>query len=417
MKLKRLLIMLLAILMIAASAQAGTWYVYTQNGKSLNLRSPENNAVIGNIPYGTKLETNDMLSTETAAYVTWGGKSGFVKWQFLVKDPPSQKNSKTSATVTAAPKASTQAAEQLRPTAGDGEITVQTFGAYVEYSSKSTGKYSAISFNSPVKVKVTADLPKGKSIDYWVIDGVRYDFKSKIPTSFTLDNITDSVIVEAVAKGQRSQTLLSEADIRAMRTGATLIVDTKHAKLCHIRTDDKGAGGWITSFDFTDDYTNRATKQWEEGGQVTVRVKATVPKGKKISYWKFNDLKIDFDKNVTEMIVRTLNVSKTYEPIFGKTTQKTTTERKEMCHIITRSCTFTGGGYTNATVGDVPSGTKVKFTSDVANPSGWYVNGTQLMRIQLMPVPGKKNIKIKVPVQTHTIQRTITKDTSVYSTY
>ncbi len=325
MRLKRLLTLLAALLLIAVSAQADTWYVYTPNGKTLNLRSPETNAVIGNIPYGTKLETDNMRSTETAAYVTWGGQSGYVKWSFLVPNPPPARGGSKP---TPAP-ASKQAQKpmrsiiQLLPADGEGDITVQTFGAYVEYNKNSTGKYSAISFDVPVKVKITADPPKGKSIDYWVIDGMRYDFKPRVPTVITLDNVTDSVIVEAVPKGQISYTLLTDAAIQSMRTGETLIVDTIHAKFCHIRADDKGAGGWIKEFDFTENFTNRATKRMETGGRVTVRVKAIIPSGKKISYWKFNDMKVKFNKNITEFIVRNLNVSKTYQPVFE--TVKTTT--------------------------------------------------------------------------------------------
>ena len=92
MKLSRLLALLLVFVLLAAGAQASTWYVYTSNGKTLNLRSPVNNAVIGNIPYGTQLEVDDLLSNQTAAYVNWAGKAGFVKWNFLVKDPPPSAN-------------------------------------------------------------------------------------------------------------------------------------------------------------------------------------------------------------------------------------------------------------------------------------------------------------------------------------
>ena len=414
MKPNRLIPLLLALMLIVLSAQAETYYVYTANGKSLNMRSAENNAVIGNIPNGTMLETDDLRSNETAAYVTWGGKSGFVKWQFLRKEPPASKGSVQTASP-AVQKPETVRMDNMLPTNGEGDVTIQAYGAYIEYTSKNSGKYSAVSFDKPVKVKVTADLPKGKTIDYWVIDGVRYDFKSKIPNSFTLDNVTDSMIVEAVAKGQSSQTILSASTIQEIRTGETLIVNTIHAKLCHVRDDLKGAGGWITSFDFTNDYSNRATKQWEDGGQVTVRVKATIPKGKKISYWKFNDVKIDFDKNVTEMIVHTLNVSKTYEPVFGKTTTKKqgdppTREDPAMYTVTCVNCVFSGGGYNNATSGTVPAGTRVTVTAKVTEVSHWRINGSVLTKAVNKIVDGKKQ-PVKVDVNSSTISRDINKNT------
>ncbi len=416
MKLTRVMALLLMFILLTVNAQAATWYVYTPNGKTLNLRSPANNAVIGNIPYGTKLESDDMLSTETAAYVSWGGKAGFVKWNFLVKDPPPSANGTKPAPmpkVTATPKP-----EKLLPTDGDGLTTIQALGAYLEYNSnKSKGKFSAISYDKPVKLKVTADVPKGRTIDYWVIDGVRYDFKSKVPTSFTIDNAADNMIVEAVLRNKVSQTELTEEGIQQTRTGETLLVKTIHAKLAHVRDDLKGAGGWITSFDFTDDYTNRATKKREDGGQVTVRVKASIPKGKKISYWKFDDVKIDFDKYVTEMIVYNLNVSKTYEPVFGKA-KTTTTERDEppaenpqYYQVDCVDCTFSGGGYTNAHSGQVKAGTKITVTTHFSEVSHWRINGVELKRT--IKVLGGKRPGIKVTNTSKTITRTINKDTKI----
>ena len=314
MLLKRLMPLLLALslILIFAPASAGTYYVYTANGKTLNLRSPADNSVIGHIPYGTKLETDDNLSTETAAYVTYKGVSGYVKWEFLVKDPPKPRNSGAS-----------QTASQPVPPAqtGEGAITVQVIGGTVGYASGG-GSYSEISYDIPQKLTVTAS----KKPAYWVINGVRYDFEPHIPSSFTLDNCWESMTIEAVMKKQASATLLSPQDIQNARTGDRLIVQTIHAKLCHLNAKDYGAGGWITDFDFTDDYMNRATKKQELGGQVTIRVKATIPNGKKISYWLFDEAKIDFNTNVTQFIVRTLNTSKTYEPVFGGSNPSPTRE-------------------------------------------------------------------------------------------
>lgn len=82
---KRLTAYFLALILLAAAlpARAETWYVYTKNGKTLNLRDEYTNEVIGNIPYGTALEPDSGKSTEKAAYVTYKGVSGFVKWSFL----------------------------------------------------------------------------------------------------------------------------------------------------------------------------------------------------------------------------------------------------------------------------------------------------------------------------------------------
>ena len=311
---KKILCLMLALVLTLAGcilpAQADTYYVYTANGGSLNLRSEIDNSVIARIPFGTRLETDDNRSTETAAYVTYGSKSGFVKWEFLVSEMPGSQSNYQPAPNTGNSQIATL------PTAGDGEITVQAIGASVQYSQGGAGyggRYSAISYDTPVELLITAD----RTPDYWVIDGVRYDFEPTVPKSFTLQNAWDTVIVEAVPKGAASRTLMSPDDIQAFRTGDQLIVQAIHAKLCHVNRNNYGAGGWLDWFDFTGDYINRATNQWEQGGQVTTRIRATIPKGKKISYWKFDDMYIDFNTNVTQFLVRTLNVSKVYEPVFN----------------------------------------------------------------------------------------------------
>ena len=87
------------VICLASASLAETYYVYTENGKTLNLRSATDNRVIANIPYGTALEPDDELSTESAAYVTYKDESGYVKWKYLVKEKPAprKKNSATPA--------------------------------------------------------------------------------------------------------------------------------------------------------------------------------------------------------------------------------------------------------------------------------------------------------------------------------
>ncbi|MBQ4435639.1 MAG: hypothetical protein II879_06030, partial [Clostridia bacterium] len=71
----------LVVTLLPLQAMSETWYVYTANGKTLNLRDPYTNRVIGHIPYGTALEPDSNLSTQTAAYVTYNGVTGFAQWR------------------------------------------------------------------------------------------------------------------------------------------------------------------------------------------------------------------------------------------------------------------------------------------------------------------------------------------------
>ena len=317
---KKLALAVLVLLLgcMLSAALADTYYVNTPNGGTLNLRSAQDNSVIARIPNGTRLETDDNLSTELSAWVTYNGKSGFARWQFLSKSAPSGKSggkgAKAQATQPPAP--AQQTAYSYDTGAGQGDITITMYGGAVQYSQggKAYGdRYSSISYDSPQEVVLTADATP----DYWVINGTRYDFEPAVPKSIVLYNVWDSLTVEAVFRGNISFTQLSPDDIQAFRTGDQLIVQAVHSKLCHITASGYGAGGWLDWFDFTDDYINRATNQWEQGGQVTARIRATIPKGKKISYWRFDNMYLDFSTDVTQFVVRTLDQSMEYEPIFA----------------------------------------------------------------------------------------------------
>ncbi len=294
-------------------------------------------------------------------------------------------------------------------TTGEGKITVRAVGASIAWQEDGKNRFSAVSYDTPVSLQVTADLPKGKALSYWVIDGVRYDFKPKAPTQLTLENVTANMTVEAVAKGKNSQTLLTAQDIQAQRTGDELTVKTVHAKLCHVRSDLKGAGGWMTAFDFTRDYVNRATKRAESGGQVTVRVKATIPSGKKISCWKFDGVTVTFDTNVTEMVVRALNVSRTYEPVFVKLKQsakKESSTTASKLKISCAGCRFSGGGHQNVSSGSVEPGTTIRLNSSSGSVM-WKINGHLLTKKSTVTAADGSSVTVETPIVTASITRTL----------
>ena len=295
---------------------------------------------------------------------------------------------------------------------------VTAVGASVQYatgSGRATGeKYASVPVNGDTNVYITADVPRGKKLAYWVINGVRYDF-NRVPKKFSIRHVTEALTIEAVYTS--STTLLSPEKIQEGRTGAQLWVRTIHAKLCHITARDKGAGGWMKEFNFTDDYKNLATGQRELGGQVTARVQAVIPKNKKISYWKFNNMEIDFDTNVTEFIVRTLNVSMVYEPIFASVKQKEKTPdpvpdpdpQPVYYNVTCTNCSFSGGGYSKARSGKVLAGTRITVQSDFSYVEEWTVNGSTVY-IRRTPKKGVPSIE---PNQRSSISVTVNNDKNI----
>lgn len=421
-----LLALVLAVSLLPIGAMAETWYVYTANGKTLNLRDEYTNKVIGHIPYGTALTPDMNKSTELAAYVTYKGVSGFAKWEFLQKTPPKPKKSSNKTTAaTPAPVQQTGAAHpqgnvpyQASAPVSQGSFEISAVGAYIQYAdnkNKGAGdKWSAVSVSPENNIVITADVPKGRKIDYWVINGVRYDFNLTVKT-LRLTKADRDFTFEVVYTKAMSQTLLSPETIQENRTGETLEIKTVHAQLCHVKNAGTGAGGWLTSFDFTNDYVNRASNAPEKGGQVTAKVKATVGKNQKVRGWKFDETELYPNSQVTHFIVRALNTSMTYEPIFGTvkvtvtTPPETPSERVQYYTVTCRNCVFSGGGYSNATSGTVPAGTKITVVNKTGSSevSGWEVNGSRLIRFI------NKKTGQRVYNTAQTITRTINKNTSI----
>lgn len=263
------------------------------------------------------------------------------------------------------------------------ERTLQTYGCTAQFvNSKGTTKGDSFTFfdftdsyrntatgktvtDGTLDVRVAADIPRGESIDYWVINGVRYDF-NRMVKSFTLRELTYPMTIEVVLKGNDSLTLLSEEEIQAKRTGDDLIVTSRNAKMYHLDGND-GKGSSFREFDFTQDYRNLATGDQETGGRVNLRVLASIPDGKSISYWKFNDARLNFNADIVSFLAKGLSDSMTYEPVFY-TSATPVPEYTVKC----KNCTFSGGGYTNAKSGTVPYGTKITITPQGSSYLGWW---------------------------------------------
>ena len=166
-------ILVLLLVCLCTSALADIWYAKTPNGKSVNIRD-ENGIVIGQLPYGESIIPDGSKSTETAAYIEYGNAHGYVKWTFLTRDKPEpRKKGKTQSV--------TETGDKI--IYGEGQYSVTVTGGVLQLPNKKwkgTGtKYTEVKFDEPVSLVVTASIPKKKKIDYWVINGVKIQLKSK----------------------------------------------------------------------------------------------------------------------------------------------------------------------------------------------------------------------------------------------
>lgn len=194
MRMKKTILLMLTMLTVCmcASALAEIWYVKTPNGKSVNIREEGTSKVIGQIPYGESIIPESDKCTETSAYVEYSGVSGYVRWEYLVKERP-EKFKKT-------------ASAKVEDTSGniifgEGKHSISVTGGVLQFRNKkgkaSGAKYNEVKFDDPVTLVVTASGNKKSKINYWLINGVKIQLNSK---SFTVIGETEDIVIEVVYK-------------------------------------------------------------------------------------------------------------------------------------------------------------------------------------------------------------------------
>ena len=177
----------------------------------------------------------------------------------------------------------------------NGERILRTIGCFMQFIDEA-GKAKEDSFtelnfgeayyntltqrmvtDQSVDVRIAAEIPKGEKVAYWVINGTKYTFNAEVK-SFTLRELDYSMTVEAVlSSAAMAQTQPTLQEIQQQRTGAGLLAESRDARMAHVNEAHKASGGYFTQFDFTNDFTNKATGKTEQGGRVTLRVSASIP--------------------------------------------------------------------------------------------------------------------------------------------
>lgn len=221
---------------------------------------------------------------------------------------------KSGAAPTAAPSAAVTPAPKPAGHSAEGYVHVKAVGCVLQVldkDGKPTGaEESDLYFRNCADFRVTCTT---KGCEYWIINGVKYQFES-FPGYITVYNLTDDTVFECCGKNNKPSTLLSESEIQNARTGETLILKADGAKMCHVKGSNYGAGGYFDSFDFTNDFKNRATEKTEKGGRVTVKV---ISKNgvSAFKHWQFNGADLVLSQAVTYFFVYDQNRSVTYRPL------------------------------------------------------------------------------------------------------
>lgn len=301
-------------------------------------------------------------------------------------------------------------------------VIVQTIGATLQYLDKnnlgSGDSYTELDFThewtNPVtkktsaagsgSFKVTADYPHSDRIDYWVIDGVRYDFNICVKT-MNIRNLDRSMTIECVYKNQKSVTLNNPEYLRTPEAGEPLVVKSANSKMRHVKNTSTGDAKAFTEFDFSSAYKNAATGKTVSNGTIDLKVTANATGDTKVKSWEINGVSIVFNSAVNYMILHGLNTSTEFIAHYDGETErsgssgssggsskndKNTEDRKNYCTVDCRSgCTFSGGTYSGAKKGDVPAGTVVTISSNIGN-CHWKINGETYTRTMINRENGKR---------------------------
>lgn len=148
------------------------------------------------------------------------------------------------------------------------------------------------------------------AVDHWEIDGVATE---ECGESFTFSG-ADGSMIAAILRPR----------------------DVVKGINCHFQFfegDRSPVGESFTEFDFEEAYTIPATGENHEGGTICVNVTADIPSGYEVDYWLINDVKYDFDADVTAFGVHDLDEYTVYEVVFKA---KETYKVKETEPIVTK---------------------------------------------------------------------------------
>ncbi len=164
---------------------------------------------------------------------------------------------------------------------------------------------------------VTAVIPRKAKVDYWLINGVKYQFPENDITKFRILGLNEATTIEAVFKGMTPSYGLSR-DPRAEE----LEYQAPHVMRCincwgqFMNEKEKPSGREYPEFDFDGDYVNPVTGQQCPGGLLDIFLGTKPPRGSTVSTWIINDVWYQFPQTVKSIRVQDLDEATLYEVLY-----------------------------------------------------------------------------------------------------
>ena len=174
---------------------------------------------------------------------------------------------------------------------------------------------------------VTAVIPRKGEVDYWLINGVKYQFPDNKIIKFRLVELNEATTIEPVFKNMApTGSFPRPAAARELEEQVT--PKMMHCINCwgqFMNASGKASGQEYTEFDFDKAYTNPVTKKKMNGGKLDIFISTRLPKGCTVDTWIINDVKYQFPGTVTRFRVMGLDEDTTYEVRFRGVSTSTAT--------------------------------------------------------------------------------------------
>lgn len=137
-----------------------------------------------------------------------------------------------------------------------------------------------------------AELPEGMVVDHWELDG---QVQEETEKTFTFTS-SESAVVAAVLRPEKK-------------------VTTVNCKLRFLNEDGKAEGDSYEEFVFEEPYKNPVTEEEIVDGTISVQVKAEIPSGYMVDYWKINGVEYHYGTALQSFVVKNLDEATEYEVV------------------------------------------------------------------------------------------------------
>ena len=173
---------------------------------------------------------------------------------------------------------------------------------------------------------VTAVIPKKATIDYWLINGVKYQFPDNKINKFRIVDLNEATTIEPVFKS------IPPTNQNARPAAAEeLVYQAPHIMRCincwgqFMNAAGNPTGKEYTEFDFDKIYTQPVTRQKLPAGNLDIFIATKLPRHCTVDSWIINDVKYQFPGTVLKFRVRGLDEATTYEVRFRAVSSSTST--------------------------------------------------------------------------------------------